>query len=152
MGWLVRGHDDRAGRSITAIDRALRALNDFDLAQVGEFAIEGTGIGHLNAVDHEGEGGLCVASTVHAANIDLRVALLGGLHEADAGNHGDKITGALNARGLEGACGERHDCCGHVLQIFGPLASGDDDFINRTRRACRLCLGLSECSGCKSDD
>jgi hypothetical protein len=44
--------------------------------------------------------------------------LLGGLYKADTGNHSHKVTSALNACRLEGACGQGRHSRWNVFQIL----------------------------------
>jgi hypothetical protein len=135
----LAGRDDhRAGHRVAAVEGALRALQDLDLADVGELLVERVRVRLQHAVDHEREIRLRVTAGVDAADRDLQVAGLGGLHLRNTGGQGDEVLRPLDARGLdlgraEGAHGHRH-----VLQALLALAGGDDDFLELGLGGARL--------------
>ena len=130
VGRLGGGDDAGAGSRVTAVDRALRALHDLDLLEVGVLAVEGGRVGLQHAVDDQREAVLGIAGTVDAADVDLRIGHFGGLHERHARREADEVARALHCSGLERVGGDGGDRCRHILQRFLTLTSrGDDHFL-----------------------
>ena len=128
-----RGHDDRAGQRIPAVERALRTFQHFDLRDVRQLLVERIRIGLQYAVHHQREIGFRVAAGIDAADHDLHVAGFGGLHLRHAGRQRDEVLRPLDSRGLDVRAGERLHRRGHVLDELGALARGDHDFRQRGR-------------------
>ena len=118
--------DDGTSRSVTAIDGALRTLHDLDLLQVGVLAVESGRVGLQHTVDDEREAVLGVAGTVDAADVDLSIGDLGGLHERHARRQADEVPCALHGGRFERVGSECGDRGRHILQTLGALSSGGD--------------------------
>ncbi len=125
---LAGRHDHRAGQGVAPVERALRPLQHLDLRDVVEFLVQRVRVGLQHAVDHQREIRLGVAAGVDAADHDLQVAGLGGLHLRDARRQRDEIRRPLDARRLDLLVSEGLDRDRHVLDLFGALARGDHDF------------------------
>ena len=133
---FARRRDDRAGRCGTAVDRALRPFQHFDLAHIGEFAVERTRVRVQDAVDDEREVRFTIAGAVDAADRNLRVADLGRVRQIHPGREIQKIPGAFNAGALNVGFRECGDRSRHILQAFRALARRDNDFLE-CLRGCR---------------
>ena len=126
---LAGSDDHRAGHGVTTVKGALRALEDFDLRNAGQFLVQRIRVGLQHAVDDEREVGLRVATGVDAADVDLHIAGFGGLHGRDTRRQGDEVLRALDARRLDFIGGEGGDGHGHVFDALCALTGRDDDFL-----------------------
>ena len=127
---LQRLDDDRAGRCVAAVQRALRAFQYFDLAQGALILVELGGVGLENAVDDQRHRAFGIARAVDAANVDLGITGFGGAADnGHAGGQLDKFIGLLDTGPVEHVLGEHGDRCRHVGQQFVLPAGGDDDHI-----------------------
>ena len=127
---LQRLDNDRAGSGVASVQRALRALQDLDLAQRTLILVELGGIGLENAVDDQRHRTFGVAGTIDAADIDLRVTRFRGpADNGDAGGQLDKFVGLLNPGAVEHLLGEDGDRRGHVGEQFVLAPRGDDDHV-----------------------
>ena len=126
---LYGAENDGAGQRIAAIERALRALQHFDLRDVAQLLVERIGVRLQHPVDDQREIGLGVAARVDAANHDLQVAGFGRLHLRNAGRHRDEVGRPVDAGRADIRSREHLDRSRHVHQFFGTLPGGDHDFL-----------------------
>ena len=141
---FARRDDDRACDSVAAVDGALRPFQHFDLLNVRQLLVERSRIRLQHTVHDEREVRLGIATSVHAANAQLQVADLGGLHLRQSGRQRDEIGRALDAGDLDVASGERLDRRGHVLDLLRALARGDDDLLQHTLIGRFLRMGVAQ--------
>jgi hypothetical protein len=127
---LARGHDQRAGHGIAAVQRALGALQDFDLGDARQLLVERIGVGLQHPVHDQREVGLGVAGRIDAADADLHVARLRGLHLRDARGQRDEVLRPLDARAPDVGGRERRDRRRHVPDPLLALSRRDDDFLD----------------------
>ena len=128
IGRLQGLDHDRAGRSVAAIDRALRTLEDFDLAQCALILIELGRVGLENAVDYQRDRAFGIARAVHAADVDLGVARLGRAgDDSDAGRQLGEVLGAGGAGALDRRGGDHGHRGRGILQPFRLAARGNNN-------------------------
>ncbi len=127
----IAGRDDDGARcGVTAVKRALRAFQDFDLLKVGIFAVQRCRISHQNAIDDQCKAVLGIPCAVDAAYIDLRIGDFGRIDDGDARRQVDEILGALDTRSFDLVPGEHGNGGGDVFQRLCALPCGDNDFLD----------------------
>ena len=105
-------------------------LEDFDLLQRALILIELGGIGLQNAVDHQCDRAFGVTRAIHAPDVDLGVARLGGSgHDGHARGELNEVFGFGRAGSFQrDRCQHRYRC-GNILQPLLLAPGGDDDGI-----------------------
>ena len=126
---LARRQDQRAGQRIAAIERALRAFQDFDLGDARKLLVQGLGVGLQHAVDDQREVGLGIAARVDATDVQLHVAGFRRLHGRHAGRQRDEVLRALDAGAPDLGGREGSDRDRHVLDALFALSRGHHDFL-----------------------
>ena len=125
---LERGQHQRARRSVAPIERALRAFEDFDLAQRALDLVQLRGVGLEDAVDHQRDRAFRITRAIDPADVDLGIARFGGAgDDRHAGGELGEIGSAVGARSLERGCGQHCDRGGNVLEALLLTAGRDDD-------------------------
>jgi len=142
VGGIGGGDDDGASDCIAPVQRALGALQHFDLPNVEELLVELVGIGLEHPVDQHGNRRLAVSRLRNAADGDEGVADVLRLDQRHVRHHRDEVAGALDPRGLNLLRREDVHRDRHVLVGLIALARRDDDLLevagwSRRRSLCR---------------
>ena len=128
----MRGDGDRAGRRGAAAERALRALEHFDLADVEQRLADrraATG-GRVIQVELDDRAGVRVEEGRHAAHRRARAEATSGRGAAldrDARDDLGDVGGVVDAQLLDGVARNGVHHLRHVLQALVLAARGDDD-------------------------
>ena len=125
---LQRLQHDRAGRGVAAIKRALRTLQDFDLAQRALDLVELGGVGLEDPVNHQRDRAFRIARAVDAADVDLGIAGFGRAgDDRHAGGELGEIVGVLGASVFQRGGRKHRDRGRDILQPLILAAGSDDD-------------------------
>ena len=125
---LERLHDDRTGRGVAAVERALRPFQHLDLAHRALVLVERGGVGLEDAVDDQRDRAFRVAGAVDAADVDLRVARLRrARHDRHARCQLHEVGSAGDAGLSDHVARESGDRGGNIQRAFVDAAGGDDD-------------------------
>ena len=140
VGWLLGVDDDRAANGISAIEAALRTLQDFDLLDVEQFLVELRRIDLLHAIDNHRDRWFGVARLGNAANDDEGIAGILRFDQIDIGRQVDEVDRLFDAGRFDRLCGKGGHRSGNILKIgITPGCRHDDDIV------IRLFFGLRKC-------
>src|SRR5690606_17862507 len=120
---------DRASDGVAAVERALRALQNFDALDVEQVLVELIWAHLKDVVDHYGNGRFPVPHLRNPADGEEGAADILSFGEAHVRRERQEITRPLDAGGFDVPPAERRRGDGDVLESFLALSRGDHDLL-----------------------